>query len=237
MAKWSLWQNNVEAKPESESEAEDLVVEGDDAGQKSEAGDATEMTVEDTPTQLRQSTRIKCIPVWNDDLCFSTTFYSHLKSSGDPNETENSALTITDPISYQDAMSRADAIHWKWACAGELKEFIRQNLFSTIDKPTGWKVMGCKWVFKTKLDEDGQIERYKIRLVAQSFLQIPGVDFDETFALVTRYQMLRTLLGLANHYKWHIYQMDIKLAFLNGELENEIYMKILPGADVKKEQV
>jgi len=95
------------------------------------------MTVEDTPTQLRQSTRIKCIPVWNDDLCFSTTFYSHLKSSGDPNETENSALTITDPISYQDAMSRADAIHWKRACAGELKEFIRQNLFSTIDKPTG----------------------------------------------------------------------------------------------------
>ena len=63
MAEWSLWQNNVEAKPESESEAEDLVVEGDDAGQKSEAGDATETTVEDTPTQLRQSTRIKCILV------------------------------------------------------------------------------------------------------------------------------------------------------------------------------
>ena len=137
MAEWSLWQNNVEAKPESESEAEDLVVEGDDAGQKSEAGDATEMTVEDTPTQLRQSTRIKCIPVWNDDLCFSTTFYSHLKSSGDPNETENSALTITDPISYQDAMSRADAIYWKRACAEELEEFVRQNFFSTVDKPIG----------------------------------------------------------------------------------------------------
>jgi len=103
--------NNVEAKPESESEAKDLVVEGDDAGQKSKTGDATETTVEDTPTQLRQSTRIKCIPVWDDDLHFSTTSYSHLKSSGDPNETENSALTMTDPISYQNAMSRADAIH------------------------------------------------------------------------------------------------------------------------------
>jgi len=103
--------NNVEAKPESESEAEDLVVEGNDAGQKSEAGDGTETTVEDTPTQLRRSTRIKRIPVWDDDPCFSTTSYSHLKSSGDPNETENSALTMTDPTSYQDAMSRADAIH------------------------------------------------------------------------------------------------------------------------------
>jgi len=202
--------NNVEAKPESESEAEDLVVEGDDAGQKSEAGDATKTTVEDTPTQLRRSTRIKRIPVRDDDPRFSTTSYSHLKSSGDPNETENSALTMTDPTSYQDAMSRADAIYWKRACAKELEEFVRQNLFSTVDKPTGRKVVGCKWVFKTKLDEDGQIERYKARLVAQGFSQIPGVDFDKTFAPVTRHQMLQTLLGLANRYKWHIHQMDVK---------------------------
>jgi len=92
-------------------------------------------------------------------------------------------------------------------------------------------------VFKTKLDEDGQIERYKARLVTQGFSQIPGVDFDETFAPVTRHQTLRTLLGLANRYKWHIHQMDVKSVFLNGELENEIYMKIPPGADAKEGQV
>jgi len=136
--------NNVEAKPESESEAEDLVVEGDDAGQKSEAGDTTEMTVEDTPTQLCRSTRIKRIPVRDDNPRFLTISYSYLKSSGDPNETENSALTMTDPTSYQDIMSRVDAIYWKRACAEELEEFVRQNLFSTVDKPTGRKVMGCK---------------------------------------------------------------------------------------------
>jgi len=144
---------------------------------------------------------------------------------------------MTNPTSYQDAMSRADAIHWKRACAEELEEFIRQNLFSTVDKLTGQKVVGCNWVFKTKLDEDGQIEQYKARLVTQGFSQISGVNFDVTFALVTRYQMLQTLLGLANRYKWHIHQMDVKLAFLNGELENEIYMKILPGADAKEGQV
>jgi len=88
-----------------------VYVSCDDTGQKSEAGDATETTVEDTPTQLRRSTRIKCIPVWDDDHRFSTTSYSHLKSSGDPNETENSALTMTNPTSYQDAISRANAIH------------------------------------------------------------------------------------------------------------------------------
>jgi len=105
--------NNVEAKPESESEAEDLVIEDDDARQKSEARDATEMTVEDAPTQLRQLTRIKHIPVWDDDVCFLTTSYLHLKSSRDPNETEDSALIMTNPTSYQNAMSRADVIHWK----------------------------------------------------------------------------------------------------------------------------
>jgi len=95
-------------------------------------------------------------------------------------------------------MSREDVIYWKRACTEELKEFVRQKLFSIISKPIGRKVIGCKWVFKTKLDAEGQIEHYKARLVAQGFLQIPGVNFDEMFALVTRHQTLRTLLALAN---------------------------------------
>ena len=182
--------NNVEAKPKSENETKDLVVNDNDAGQKSEARDATETTVEDTPTQLHQSTRIKHIPVWDDNPCFSTTSYSHLKSSEDPNETENSVFTTTNPTSYQNTISRADAIHWKQACAEELEEFIRQNLFSTVNKLTERKVVGCKWVFKTKLDKDGQIKRYKVRLVAQGFLQISGIDFNKIFVLVTCHQTL-----------------------------------------------
>jgi len=75
---------------------------------------------------------------------------------------------------------------------------VRQKLFSIVPKPIGCKVIGCKWVFKTKLDAEGQIERYKARLVAQEFLQISGVDFNETFVLVTRYQTLQTLLALVN---------------------------------------
>jgi len=99
-----------------------------------------EMTTEGAPTQLCQSIRIKCVSVRDNDPRFSTTSYSHQKSSGDLNEPENSALTMTDPTSYQDAM------HCKRACAEELEEFIRQSLFSTVDKPTGqklWDVSGC----------------------------------------------------------------------------------------------
>jgi len=74
-------------------------------------------------------------------------------------------------------------------------------------------------VFKTKLDEDGQIEQYKTRLVTQGFSQIPGIDFDKTFILVTYYQILQILLSLVNHYKWHIHQIDVKSAFLNRECQ------------------
>jgi len=71
-----------------------------------------------------------------------------------------------------------------------LKEFVRQNLFSIVSRPTGHKVVGCKWVFKIQLDKNEQIEYYKVRLVAQGFLQIPRVDFNEIFALVIHYQIL-----------------------------------------------
>jgi len=151
---------------EDKSEIEDLVIKGDDTRQGSEARDTTEMTKKNIPTQLYQSTRIKCAPVQDNNPCFSTTSYLCQKSPVDLNEPKDSALTMTNPTSYQDAMSRADAIHWKQACAKELEEFVRQNLFSTVSRPVGHKVIGCKWVFKTKLDKNGQVERYKARLVA-----------------------------------------------------------------------
>jgi len=87
-------------------------------------------------------------------------------------------------------MSRTDAIHWKQTCTEELKEFVRQNLFSTVPRPVGHKVIGCKWVFKTKFDKNSQVQHYKARLIAQGFSQIPGMDFDKTFALVICYQTL-----------------------------------------------
>jgi len=156
---------------------------------------------------------------------------------GESEEPQNTALVMKDPVTYEEAMSRNDAVYWKKAYAEELEAFIKQELFSTVLKPVGHKVIECKWVFKTKLDEDGQVKRYKAWLVAQEFSQIPGIDFDKTFAPVTRHQTLRTLLTLANRYRWHIHQMDVKSAFLNRDLENEIFMKIPPGVEAKEGQV
>ena len=128
------------------------------------------------------------------------TSYSRRKVPGESEEPQSTALVMKDPVTYEEAMSRNDAVYWKKACAEELEAFVKQELFSTVLKPVGRKVIGCKWVFKTKLDENGQVEHYKAWLVAQGFSQIPGIDFDETFAPVTRHQTLRTLLALANWY-------------------------------------
>jgi len=147
------------------------------------------------------------------------------------------ALIIKDPVTYEEAMLGSDAIYWKKACAEELEEFVRQNLFITVPRPAGRKVVGCKWVFKTKLEESGQIERYKAWLVAQGFSQIPGVDFNETFAPVVRHQTLQMLLALANCYCWHIHQIDVKSTLLNGDLKNEIFIKIPLGVEAKEGQV
>jgi len=168
------------------SEVENLVAEDNNVGKSG----TTETTMEDAPIQLRQSTRVKHTPTQDDDPRYSVMSYSRQKVSGESEEPQNTALVMKDPVTYEEAMSRNDAVYWKKAYAEELEAFVKQELFSTVLKPVGCKVIGCKWVFKTKLNEDGQVERYKAQLVAQKFSQIPGIDFDETFAPVTRHQML-----------------------------------------------
>jgi len=143
------------------------------------------------PTDGRQSRRLRRAPARDDDKRFSKTSYVRQKGPGGLERVNKAIEILKDPTTYEEAMPRGDARHWKRACAEELEEFVRQYLFSTVPRPIGWKVIGCKWVFKTKLGAEGQIERYKARLVAQGFSQIPGIDFDETFVPVTRRQTLR----------------------------------------------
>lgn len=90
-------------------------------------------------------------------------------------------------------------------------------------------IVGSKWVFKIKWNPDGSIERYKARLVAQGFSQVPGHDFNETFAPVARYDILRILLRISASKKWIPQQMDVNSAYLYGTLNEEIFMELPPG--------
>ena len=107
----------------------------------------------------------------------------------------------------------------------EISSLNSHHTWDLVDLPDGRNLVGCKWVYKTKYKANGQIDRFKARLVAQGYSQEAGVDYDEVFAPVARYKSIRSVLAIANQLNLEVHQMDVKSAFLNGELEDEIFMK------------
>jgi len=98
-------------------------------------------------------------------------------------------------------------------------------LDSGSPRPADHNIIGTKWIFKNKSDEHGTVVRNKAHLVAQGYTQIEGIDFDETFAPVARLESIRILLSIACHLGFKLYQMDVKSAFMNGILQEEVYVK------------
>ena len=130
------------------------------------------------------------------------------------------ALVGRDPATFEEAMRSNEAGEWMEACQYEIDALAKNGTWELVNLPHGRKAVKSKWVFKLKSDG-----HYRARLVAKGFMQIPGIDFDETFSPVARFESLHMLLALAMLEDWHIHQMDVKSAFLNGELEEEIYME------------
>ncbi|KAJ9558388.1 LOW QUALITY PROTEIN: hypothetical protein OSB04_013002 [Centaurea solstitialis] len=118
---------------------------------------------------------------------------------------------------------------WVSAMQEELAEFIRNNVWLLIPRPRKRTIIGSKWIFRNKLDEIGTIIRNKARLVAQGYKQEEGIDYDETFAPVARLEAIRLFLAFAAHMNFKVFQMDIKNAFLNGKLNEEVYVAQPPG--------
>jgi Reverse transcriptase (RNA-dependent DNA polymerase) len=139
------------------------------------------------------------------------------------------AHTIIKPKTYEEAMSTSQAPHWQVACNEELLSFIKTHLYDEVDRPSGQKVVDCKWVFKLKQGPDGEVIWYKAQLVARGFTQVKGIDYTETFAPVVKFTSIRILLALTALNDWDLQQMDVKTAFLNSELNEEIYMNLPPG--------
>ncbi|KAK1607249.1 hypothetical protein QYE76_030922 [Lolium multiflorum] len=112
----------------------------------------------------------------------------------------------------------------------ELNNFKRNKVWTLVEKPKECRnVIGTKWIFKNKQDEFGNVVRNKARLVAQGFSQVEGIDFGETYAPVARLESIRILLAYASHHNFKLQQMDVKSAFLNGPLHEEVYVKQPPG--------
>src|ERR1041385_4457501 len=120
----------------------------------------------------------------------------------------------------------------------ELNQFERTKAWSLVERldPAEHNIIGTKWIFHNKQDEDGIVVRNKARLVAQGYTQIEGIDFAETYAPIARLESIRVMLAFANFNGILLYQMDVKSDFLNGEIEEEVYVMQPPGFEDSKNQ-
>ena len=167
--------------------------------------------------ELRRSTRVSIPPLYLTDyhcsFALATLYKPHIYREAH-----------TDPLRQQAMNEELDAFH-------------KNNTWDMVDLPPNQSVVGCRWVYKIKTKADGSVERYKVCLVAKGFTQEYGIDYKETFAPVACLTSVRCLIAVATIRHWPLYQMDVKNAFLNGDLHEEVYMQPPPSYQHSGSQV
>jgi hypothetical protein len=128
----------------------------------------------------------------------------------------------SDPQSYGEAVGNP---FWESAMQEEYNSLLENQTWDLVPLPSGRKLIICRWVYKTKSAVDGQISRYKARLVTKGFQQVHGIDYDETFTPVAKMDSIRLALAIMATKGWEVHQMDMKNAFLHSDLSEEIYME------------
>src|SRR3954471_22697304 len=129
-----------------------------------------------------------------------------------------------DPATYEEAMMSPDSNKWLEAMKSEMESMYQNQVWNLVDLPHDRKAVENKWILKRKTDADCNVTVYKARLVAKGFRQIQGVNYDETFSPVAMLKSVRIMLAIAAYFDYEIWQMDVKTAFLNGNIEEELYI-------------
>jgi Reverse transcriptase (RNA-dependent DNA polymerase)/gag-polypeptide of LTR copia-type/Integrase core domain/GAG-pre-integrase domain len=173
-----------------------------------DAAESMEPSVDNIPG-VRRSTRIRNAPgPWWANTAF--------------------IATNTEPKTFRQAITGDDAAHWKSAMSAEYHSLMKHNTWNLVPRPQNRNIVSCKWIFKTKQVEtdSGEIEvKYKARLVAKGYSQVHGVDYEETYAPVVKFTSVRILLAIVALLDLELHQMDVVTAFLNGDLNEEIFME------------
>lgn len=153
-----------------------------------------------------------------------------MEDSGKDTITQNgeelAGLASTDPKSARIALTTPEADEWRAAMRNEFKALVKNETWIVVDRPQNRKVIEYRWVLRTKLNADESVERRKARLVAKEFTQRRYMDFDETFAPVARPKSIRLIMALAVKKGLEVHQLDFVSAYLNGEIEEELYLEI-----------
>lgn len=158
------------------------------------------------------------------------------ETEGEREAMERCVLSAEEPANIADALEDTT---WKGAMDAEMDSITENRTWELSSLPRGHKAISLTWVYKVKRDPDGKILKHKARLVAKGYAQREGVDFEEVFAPIARMETVCLFLALAVHSSWDVHHMDVKSAFLNGELAEEVYVAQPPGYAVsgKEDQV
>lgn len=160
---------------------------------------------------------------------------TYVRESIPPERFCNYVALVTDivdsePGSFDEAFAHQV---WRDAMVEEYSSITENDVWEVVPRPEGKSVVTSRWHYKVKFAADGSVEKYKSRFVARGFSQIEGVDYGETFAPVARYTSIRSVIALAAKMGWRIHQMDVKIAFLHGEIEEEIYIEQPQGFETR----
>lgn len=193
-----------------DEEVEGMEEENDDENDESNEGGNIGDLHQAQP-QLRRSTRASVKPAYLNDYVFIAD-----------DEGEQLLMVLNEePWDFSEAK---DSKVWIEACKDEISSIEKNKTWSLVDLPIGFNAIGLKWVFKIKRNSDGSINKNKARLVAKGYVQKHGIDYDEVFAPVARIETIRFIIGLAALNGWEIHHLDVKTAFLHGELKEEVYV-------------
>lgn len=133
-----------------------------------------------------------------------------------------SDIIDAEPSSYEEAVEKKV---WKDAMLKEYQSIMKNDVWDVVPRPQGKSMVTSKWIYKIKHEGDGSIEKYKARFMAHGFSQKEGIDYEETFAPVARYTSISAIMAIAAKMGWKLHQMDVKTAFLNGVVEEEVYVE------------
>ncbi|GKD12310.1 putative RNA-directed DNA polymerase [Tanacetum coccineum] len=131
---------------------------------------------------------------------------------------------LDEPTNYKEAMASPEAAKWKEAMKSEIQSMYDNQVWNLVDTTPSLKTVGCKWIFKKKTDMDGKVHTYKARLVAKGYTQTHEIDYEETFSLVAKIKSIRIMLAIVAFHDYEIWQMDVKTAFLNEKLTEDVFM-------------
>ena len=170
--------------------------------------------------QSPQIQRPRKRPSWMID------YVSGDKLSDDDTIAHFALFADSTPLAFEDAIENSK---WQKAMDAEIKSIEKNDTWELTNLPKGQKTIGVKWVFKTKLNEKGEVDKHKARLVAKGYKQKYGIDYTEVFAPVARQDTIRLVISLAAQNSWPIFQLDVKSAFLHGELQEQVFVDQPPG--------